>query len=182
MVGCFVSALPLCNKIRTGQSITEFLDAEKSSVMDAFAHQDCPFTRIVEALNPERTDGDNPLFNVALLLQSFPEIKRRGAHFKAEHISFDAEQALLDLRIIATATSETVEFDCEYSFGLFKPETIEHVVEGYINVLRQMVAQPDAQVSMKALGRRRNFLVLTVRVCFAMLQQEISGVPIGTYA
>ena len=69
--------------------------------MEAFAHQDCPFAKIVEAVNPERTSNDNPLFNVGLVMENFPEIELKGRHFEAEYLNFDPEVALLDLRFVA---------------------------------------------------------------------------------
>lgn len=147
MFGCFVNPLAIRNAVREGQSVRELLSAEKSAAMDAFAHQDCPFAKIVEAINPERTSNDNPLFNVALLLQSFPSIERTGRHFRAEHIHFDAEVALLDLRFIVTETSGGLRVVCEYKSSLFDVETVDALLEAYTGVLRAMAANPAGAVA-----------------------------------
>ena len=146
MIGCFVNPLPLRNPIAEGQSALQLFNNEKDAVMGALAHQDCPLARIVEDVNPERTISDNPLFNVALLLQSFPAIERTGRCFHAEHFNFDAELALLDLRFIATETAGGLQIDCEYRTGLFQSRTIENLLASFAGVLQQLAAAPETEV------------------------------------
>ena len=145
MIGCFVNPLPLRNRVTDPQSATDVLNAEKNAVMDAFAHQDCPFVKIVEAVNPERArvrriSNDNPLFNVALLLQNFPDLSRSGTWFEARQVSFDAQAALLDLRFIAAETSAGLQLECEYNADLFQHRTIERLLQDYVSVLSQVAS------------------------------------------
>ncbi len=147
MIGCFVNPLPLRNPVTDGQSVLDLIHREKNAVMNAFAHQDCPFTKIVEAINPERTGNDNPLFNVALLLQSFPAIAVKGRCFEAEDINFDAEVGLIDLRFIAFETPVGLQIDCEYRSAVFEIETIDKLLTSYVDVLTQMVTAPETEVA-----------------------------------
>jgi Condensation domain len=141
----------LRNPLDAGQSVREVLGRETRCVMEAFAHADAPFAKIVEAINPERTSNDNPLFNVALLLQNFPAIARKGRCFEAEHLNFDAEVALLDLRFIAMETGDGLEVTCEYKTQLFKDETIGLLLDSYSHVLQAMTSDPDQRVAAIAL-------------------------------
>src|SRR5271165_5054203 len=122
MIGCFVNPLPLRNPITEGQSALDVLNHEKKTVMDAFAHQDCPFAKIVEAMSPARTSSDNPLFNVSLMLQNFPAIALNGRHFQVEYVDFDAQVALLELRLLAKETREGLQLSCEYKSAIFSEE------------------------------------------------------------
>jgi len=72
ILGCFMNFLPIRLRIAGVQTCEQLLDNVRASVLEAQAHQDCPFEKIVEALNPERTLNQNPLYNVGLLLQNFP--------------------------------------------------------------------------------------------------------------
>ena len=128
MPGPFVNPLPLRNPIATGQSAVQLLDSERRAVMEAFAHQDCPFAKIVEAVNPERTSNDNPLFNVGLVMENFPEIELRGRNFEAEYLNFDPEVSLLDLRFIAVEKHGGLRLSCEYKNGLFTAETVDSLL------------------------------------------------------
>ena len=146
MIGCFVNPLPLRNPIADGQSVLDLLNREKNAVMEAFAHQDCPFARIVEAISPERTSNDNPLFNVALLLQNFPAIELHGRYFEVEYVNFDAQVALLDLRFLAMETRDGLQISCEYKNRLFGEETIDALLSGSAEVLQNIVAAPARRV------------------------------------
>src|SRR5256885_396905 len=72
LIGCFMNFLPLRSKIEGQESVLDLLKAVKSVVFDAYSHQDCPFERIVEVVNPAQRRRQNPLYNVAFLLQNFP--------------------------------------------------------------------------------------------------------------
>jgi acyl carrier protein len=142
MMGCFVNPLPLRNLVQEGQSALDVLKKEANAIMDAFAHQDCPFAKIVEAINPERTDNDNPLFNVALLLQNFPAIAYKGRHFRAEYEEFDAEVGLLDLRFVALETNDGLRVSCEYKSELFTEGTVDVLLRAYAGVLDAVAKSP----------------------------------------
>jgi acyl carrier protein len=135
MVGCFVNPLPVRNGVSERQALSDVLKNESAAVMGAFSHQDIPFAQIVEAVNPERAAGANPLFNVALLLQNFPVLALGGASFHADSIYVDAELALLDLRLIVSEVETGLRVSCEYKSGLFKESTINAFLEAYSAVL-----------------------------------------------
>jgi acyl carrier protein len=151
MIGCFVNPLPLGNPVMARQSVFDLLNNEKNAVMDAFAHQDCPFAKIVEAISPERTRSDNPLFNVALVLQNFPVIEFSGRNFQVEFVNFDIRVALLDLRFVALETGAGLQLGCEYKSALFSEETIDALLHGYAEVLRACATNPASPVDDIAL-------------------------------
>jgi acyl carrier protein len=151
MIGCFVNSLSLRNPISADASAVEVLLSEKHAVMGAFAHQDCPFAKIVEAVSTGRTGTDNPLFNVGLVLQNFPTIARDGRFFTVEYVNFDIQVALLDLRLVALETPEGLELSCEYKSQIFTEETIDAVLEAYAGVLRTIATDPAQPASEVAL-------------------------------
>src|SRR5215472_3321125 len=131
MMGCVVNPLPLRNPVTAGQTVRDLLLAESKAIMDAFAHQDCPFASIVDAVNPERSGADNPLFNVATMLQNFPAIRYEGRHFTAEGVNLDAGIALLDLRFFAIESGPALELSCEHKTSLFRESTAVALLESY---------------------------------------------------
>ena len=151
MPGPFVNPLPLRNPIFDGQTAQGLLNREKKAVMEAFAHQDCPFAKIVEAVNPERTSDDNPLFNVSLVMENFPEIEFRGWHFEAEHLNFDPEVSLIDLRFIAIEKNGALRLSCEYKSPLFSAETMNGLLHAYAGVLDEMTSSPARRIAEFAL-------------------------------
>jgi amino acid adenylation domain-containing protein len=151
MPGPFVNSLPLRNPVQAGQTAAQLLDREKIAVMEAFAHQDCPFAKIVEGVNPERTSNDNPLFNVGLVMENFPEIGLKGSHFEAEYLNFDPETSLLDLRFVAIEKHGGLRLSCEYKSALFTAETADALLRAYSDVLEAIVENPELPLEGMAL-------------------------------
>jgi acyl carrier protein len=147
MIGCFVNPLPLRNPVMDGQTVLDLVIREKNAIRDAFAHQDCPFAKIVEAVNPQRTSNDNPLFNVALMLQNFPVIALSGRYFQAEYVDFDAQVAVLDLRFVARETHDGLQLSCEYKNLLFSEETIDAFLRAYGAMLEAIASTPAKLVA-----------------------------------
>lgn len=146
MMGCFVNPIPLRNPITPGQTVRDLMIAESKAIMDAFAHQDCPFASIVDAVNPERSGADNPLFNVATMLQNFPAIRYQGRYFTAEGVDLDAGIALLDLRFFAIENGGELELSCEYKTSLFRDSTAIALLDTFVSLLKRVSTEPGTVV------------------------------------
>ncbi|HEX6287623.1 MAG TPA: amino acid adenylation domain-containing protein, partial [Herpetosiphonaceae bacterium] len=166
VVGCFINFLPLRSRLSEATTALELLDQVKSTVLDAYAHQDAPFDRIVEAVNPDRTLSQNPLYNVAFLLQKYAQPPAFGRELSAANVPLDPEIALLDLRLVAQEAPEGIYLSCEYSTDLFDAETIEQLVAAYCATLEQWTRRPatalaqfelpDALAARAEAARRRD--------------------------
>jgi non-ribosomal peptide synthetase component F len=100
VIGVFLNFLPLRNSVSADESAADVLGREKQVVRDAFAHGDCPFGKIAAAVGSGRVAEESPLYNVALLLQNYPETKFSGDGFSGELVELKSETALLDLRFL----------------------------------------------------------------------------------
>lgn len=63
-IGCFLNVLPFVSNCEDEQSYATFLSQLKTTTIDALSHKDLPFEKIVEIVNPDRTDGDSPIFQI----------------------------------------------------------------------------------------------------------------------
>jgi non-ribosomal peptide synthetase component F len=84
----------------------------------------------------------NPLYNVALVMQNFPEIAFRNDAVEARFLPLDTEVAFLDLRFVVTETAEGIRLDCEYSSDLFEASTIDLLLRAYHDVAEQLTTRP----------------------------------------
>jgi amino acid adenylation domain-containing protein/FkbH-like protein len=147
LIGCFVNFLPVRSEIHSEWSCLDLLKEIRTNVLEIYAHQDCPFEKIVEAINPERSSSRNPLFNVAFLLQNFPRVYTFNDHLEASAIEVETHHSLLDLRIGVEEGAEGVRFWWEYSTDLFQAETIEYLVAAYGHTLQLLAQKPEAAIS-----------------------------------
>jgi amino acid adenylation domain-containing protein/FkbH-like protein len=142
MLGCFLNFLPLRGEVVAGERSSEVLAREKRIVMDAFAHQACPFVKIAAHAAAARAGESNPVYNVAFLLQNFPEMKFSAQSLASEFLELDAETALLDLRFVATETPDGVKLECEFKTDLFEAATVSQLLKAFTETLEAM-AQDD---------------------------------------
>lgn len=139
LIGCFLNFLPIRTKVTGDEDPLEFLDQVNRSVVEAFSHQDCPFSLVVEALNPERKLNLNPIYNVGLLWWAYPGVAFRTESLEAEFVRLRIDVPVLDMRFVGRETPTGIRVDCEYNMDLFDSRTIEQVLDGYREVVEQFV-------------------------------------------
>ena len=145
VIGCFMNFLPIRLKL-PGGTVREALSMTRQSVIEAQSHQDCPFEKVVEAVNPERRENRNPLYNVALLLQNFPEQPFKAEGLTVRPVSLSLDTALLDLRIEVEESQGRLRINCEYRVDLFSPEIIDQLLASMMQGIRFIAADPEAHV------------------------------------
>jgi amino acid adenylation domain-containing protein/FkbH-like protein len=146
MIGCFINFVPLRDVVAEDEAFEGVLSRTKQKVMDAFSYGDCPFEKIVEAVKPERRANVNPVYNVGLLMQNFPEFVFRSEALEAKFVDIELGVAFLDLRFVAAETAHGLKIDCEYSSDLFEMATIDLLLKGYVDVLSRCAATPSITV------------------------------------
>jgi hypothetical protein len=147
LIGCFMNFLPLRARIAPGTKAAELTAQIRATVLEAYSHQDCPFDRIVEAINPARGVHRNPLYNVALLLQNFPTRTLQSEALKVELVPIEINASLLDLRFIAEHNDTGMCVACEYDTALFDRSTVETLLDAFDKTLRRLVESPESLVS-----------------------------------
>ena len=152
VIGCFMNFLPIRAEILAEETGLQFLERIKAAVLEMYAQQDCPFEKIVEAVNPERRPNQNPLYNVAFLLQNFPRAYAFSPTLEASMIPSANDSSLLDLRLIAEEYAGEMKLWCEYRNDLFEPETVEQLLENYRATLEKLVSEPQASLSSFAIS------------------------------
>jgi amino acid adenylation domain-containing protein/FkbH-like protein len=147
VIGCFMNFLPIRARVVGNETAQELLGRIRTAVLEAQSHQDCPFEKIVEAVNPERRLNRNPLYNVALLLQNFPTEMFRSRTLQVSPLPIELHAALLDLRFEAEVTVRGLSLVCEYKTELFNAETITQLLSSCRQILEQLLQNPGARVS-----------------------------------
>ena len=147
LIGCFMNFLPIRMRLAKEATGAEAAAQVRATVLEAYAHQDCPFDKIVEAINPARGVHRNPLYNVGLLLQNFPASVLNSDTLSAELVALESDASLLDLRFIAERNDAGMRVACEYDTALFDRSTIETLLQGFDKTLRRLIESPESSLN-----------------------------------
>ncbi|WP_301175268.1 non-ribosomal peptide synthetase [Actinomadura geliboluensis] len=146
LVGMFVNMLVFRTDTSGDPSFRELIGRVKETDLAAYAHQDVPFERLVEVLNPPRHLARHPLFQVGLTFQNNPEARLEMPGFTAELEPLAAGASRFDLLMILTEREDGFDGELEYALDLYDPATARRLVERFERYLSALLADPDAPI------------------------------------
>nr|WP_296777847.1 non-ribosomal peptide synthetase [Rhodococcus sp. (in: high G+C Gram-positive bacteria)] len=152
LVGMFVNTLVLRTPISGASSFDDVLARVREVDLSAFAHADVPFERVVEVVDPPRSQGRHPLVQVLLTFANFAQTSFELPGLTASSVDFDSAVAKMDLQVTVTEPQETsdgtrsrtVEF--VYATDLFDPATIADLGRRFTEVLAAVTTDSAAPV------------------------------------
>lgn len=148
LIGFFVNTLVLRGDLSGDPSFTAYLARVRSRALEAYAHQDLPFEKLVEELHPKRDLSRNPLFQVALAMQNTPQAELRLAGVDVESVTdLSNESAKFDLQFSITEVGGILRTRVEYATDLFDASTIERMIGHWRVLLAGIVADPARPIS-----------------------------------
>ena len=168
LVGFFVNTLVLRTDTSGNLSFAELLSRVRSADLAAYAHQELPFERLVEILNPARSLARHPLFQVMLAFQNTPEASLKLPGIVATLEPLVTHTAKFDLlfnlneRRAGKGRPAGIEGIIEYRTDLFERSTVESISRRLLRLLEAVVAdpsQPIGRVNILDQAERRQLLV-----------------------
>nr|WP_051652669.1 non-ribosomal peptide synthetase [Kitasatospora cheerisanensis] len=148
LVGFFVNTVVLRTDLSGDPTFAELLGRVREFDLAGFAHQDLPFDRLVEALNPPRVPGRHPLFQVMLGYQHNDGRAGRLLGLESRILPFDlgAAKFELDFNFEETSATEEIDLALEYAADLYDRGTAEALAERLLAVLAQVAADPHRSI------------------------------------
>ncbi|MFL6202324.1 MAG: amino acid adenylation domain-containing protein, partial [Thermoanaerobaculia bacterium] len=147
LIGFFVNTLVLRGDLSRNPGFGELLRRTREVTLEAHAHQDVPFERLVEELRPERSLAHSPLFQVMLSLQEAPLGALRLAGLTLEAEDLDTEAVKFDLNLALVQTADGFTGRLSYNTSLFLPATAARLLGHFQALLGAAVADPALPVS-----------------------------------
>ncbi len=144
LIGFFVNTLPLRVDLSGNPNPTELLLRVKQVALDAFAHQDLPFEKLVEVLRPARQRGVNPLVQCLFAFHNQPSMPLQLDGIDVETSVINTGSAKFDLSLHAAEEESGVVLAFSYNADLFDELTIAGLAEEYEALARAWVATPKA--------------------------------------
>ncbi|MBZ5521678.1 MAG: amino acid adenylation domain-containing protein [Acidobacteriia bacterium] len=167
LIGFFINTLVMRTDFSGNPGFTDVLRNVKRVTLEAFAHQDLPFERLVEALQPERHLSRAPLFQVAFALQNVPPAALQLGEARLLPMGIDSGTAKFDLWVPLSESSAGLQGVMQYSTDLFDEGTIRRMVSHFEVLLTQVAAEPQQPLDDASLltePERRQFLEEWCRV------------------
>lgn len=147
LIGYFSNTLVLRGTLDDEISFEDLLGRLRTTTLDAFAHQELPFERLVEALNPLRDPSHTPVFQVLFTHDQAPPSIELGG-MPAEQVRLPRwPWSRFDLAVGTHERADgSLEVVAEYSTDLFESETIERLFGHFRTLLEGAVARPDRPI------------------------------------
>ncbi|MEV1049531.1 condensation domain-containing protein, partial [Streptomyces sp. NPDC049916] len=152
LVGFFVNTLVLRTDTSGNPRFVDFLERVRDVSLAAYAHQDVPFEFLVEKLNPQRSAGHSPLFQVLLAFQNNPETSfdLPGLHTEPDEIVTGVSRMDLTFNITETfaddGAPEGLRGAVEYATDLYDAGTVESFTSRLVRMLQAVVEDPERRI------------------------------------
>ncbi|HEU0300227.1 MAG TPA: amino acid adenylation domain-containing protein, partial [Longimicrobium sp.] len=147
LIGFFVNTMALRTDLSGDPTVAELIGRVREGTLEAYAHQDLPFERVVEELQPERTLNRNPLFQVAFALQNvrMEPVDAPGLRLKLEDV--DSGTSKFDMFLEMLEDGPTLRGNLEYATDLWERATVERMIALFIRLLDALAGDPALPVS-----------------------------------
>jgi amino acid adenylation domain-containing protein len=147
LIGFFVNVLVLRTDLSGDLSFQELLERVKSTALEAYIHQDLPFEKLVEELQPNRDLSYNPLFQVMFVLQNMPK-----PNLSLSDVSITYEEGYngtskFDLTLFMEDSQQGLVATCEYNTDLFNADNVTRMLGHFQTLLESVVSNPQQRIS-----------------------------------
>ena len=162
VVGCFVNTLALPADLSGDPTFEELVDRARRAVHGALAHQDYPFSLLVEALGPARERGAAPIAQVLLVWYAGAAAEDAAlvplalgaaggrlpwGHLALEPFPLKRRSTQFDLAFFAGEVGDDIVISLRYDAWLFREHTAERLLEQLRALIQAAIAEPSARVA-----------------------------------
>ncbi|MFD2169077.1 amino acid adenylation domain-containing protein [Tumebacillus lipolyticus] len=148
LIGFFVNTLVMRTDVSGLPTFRELLQRVRTTALEAYAHQDLPFEKLVEELQPERNMSYTPLFQTMFGMQNASTSKAtKVSALSMSGLETGQSTAKFDLNLTINEHEKGMGGSFVYSLDLFEAPTIERMVGHLIRLLEGIVANPDAPIA-----------------------------------
>ncbi|MCC5658364.1 amino acid adenylation domain-containing protein [Nostoc sp. XA010] len=147
LIGLFVNVLVLRTDLSGDLSFQELLARVKSTALEAYIHQDLPFEKLVEELQPSRDLSYNPLFQVMFVLQNLPKPNLNLTDVSVSYEEGYNGTSKFDLTLFMEDCEGGLIATCEYNTDLFNADSINRMLGHFQTLLESIVSNPEQCIS-----------------------------------
>jgi amino acid adenylation domain-containing protein len=147
LIGFFVNTLVMRTDLAGDPTFRELLGRVRRVTLDALLHQEAPFERVVEAVQPERQLARSPLFQVLFSLQNTPRESYELPGLAFTRVALPATTAKFDLSLSCTELPDGLGANLEFDLDLYEPATADRLLGQLGTLIASALTEPDARLS-----------------------------------
>ena len=146
LIGFFVNTLVLRSNLSGNPSFRELLKRVREACLGAYAHQELPYQKLVEALGPKRNTGLGSLVRVFFAFQNVPRQSLKLPDLTVTPLRTDVRRPTAALTLFMWEAEESLAGSLNYIADLFNAATINRMVEHFQTLLNAVVADPERRL------------------------------------
>ncbi|MCP4657134.1 MAG: AMP-binding protein, partial [bacterium] len=143
LIGFFVNNLALRTDFAGNPTVRDLLQRVRRTTLDAYAHQDVPFEKLLEELQPERDMSRPSFFQVMCVLQNLPQARESLGGVTVRREGFEGDHVNFDLSIVLVEGGDSLAGLLEVNADLFEPATGRRLAEHLGRLLAAIADAPD---------------------------------------
>jgi amino acid adenylation domain-containing protein len=147
LIGCFVNTLALRTDCSGDPSFAGLIKRVRDTCLEAYAHQQAPFERVVEEVQPNRDLRRTPIFQVAFGLRQDPVRQYTLGRTRFEMLDTHTGMTKFDLMLEVIDSDKRLTVAAEYNSDLFEATTIDRMLGHYETLLSAAMAAPETAIS-----------------------------------
>jgi amino acid adenylation domain-containing protein len=159
LIGCFLNTLVLRTDLSGEPTFRELVTRVRETALGAYAHQDLPFERLVEELQPARSLIQNPIFQVLFQAGDTQAVSTPGGTLRLDGIEVSRARtggigAKFDLSL--RVRERPGGLSCSCTGKALSPETLAHLLDQFVGLLKQIVLSPESPIGAYSLVTDRS--------------------------
>src|SRR6185369_10526911 len=151
LIGCFLNTLVLHTKLSGDPDFGEMLRRVREVTLDAYTHQDLPFERLVQEIQPKRDLHRTPLFQALMVFHNNLKTTVELPELTLTSMGIAKQWSSFDLTLWVTESTDELFVSLEYNTDLFDRASIGNMVERFRMLLESAAANPELRLSEMAL-------------------------------
>ncbi len=148
LIGFFINTLVLRTDLSGDPTFKDLLGRVREVALAAYTHQDLPFEKLVEELQPERNMSHAPLFQVMLALHNTPPQALELAGLEPGPLRIERRTAKFDISLDVVEVAHGLRMQFEYNTDLFDPATIARMQQSFQTLLEGIAMDPERRISI----------------------------------
>ncbi len=162
LIGLFVNTLVMRVDVGGNTTVRELLARVRETALGAYAHQDIPFEKLVEELQPERSLSHQPLFQVMIEMHNLPSDASPIAGLNISGEPMKSPSAKFELTLAMAERGDEIQGELEYATELYDGWRMRRLLEHFERVLEGMAANEQSRVMELPLLSRQEYKQLVV--------------------